>query len=246
MVGPELLADVRQLEPGVDQDALAMAGLDQLASDMRPARGRVRRYARRRRAGRRCRPCASARRSNPDRRGSGRRNRRKPRGGWSGTAGPGRDRQSAFKQIGKALVAALAGRDGDPKDGAGAAAGIRRSSAAPVQRSRAKTCAPSGRCRSGAARGPFSQTIGRVGRCTSVRLCDLDVLLRRGGSRTSRRATIRLRESGWRRCSTRAVHSAVPRRRCARRRSARRRRVGAEGRWRRGSPARRPRHRRGR
>ena len=30
MIGPELLADVRQLEPGVDQDAFAMAGFDQL------------------------------------------------------------------------------------------------------------------------------------------------------------------------------------------------------------------------
>ena len=31
MIVPELLADVRQLQPGIDQDALAMAGSDQLA-----------------------------------------------------------------------------------------------------------------------------------------------------------------------------------------------------------------------
>ena len=69
MIGPELLADVRQFEPGVDQDAFAVAGVDQASRGTRPVRRRVRRSARRRRAGRRCRPCASGRRSSRDRRG---------------------------------------------------------------------------------------------------------------------------------------------------------------------------------
>ena len=81
MVVPELLADVRQFDPGIDENAVAMAGLDEALSGTRPARDRSRRSATRRHAAPRFRPSASARRGSRDRRAFGTNSRRRPRGG---------------------------------------------------------------------------------------------------------------------------------------------------------------------
>ncbi len=92
MIVPEFLADVRQFQPHVHQDRLAMAGFDQpaqvfVACGIRfvvvPA-GHVQRAD--------ARLCASARRSNPGRRASGTRHRRTPTGVRCEMAAACRDR----------------------------------------------------------------------------------------------------------------------------------------------------------
>ena len=120
MIGPELLADVRQFEPGVHQDAFAMAGLDQLLQvrvafrvgleivpgghvqggdpGLAPARREVVHVHARAVGGIEERPQAVA-----------------AEGRLQAEIG------QRIQQIREALVAALAGRSGHPQDGARAA-----------------------------------------------------------------------------------------------------------------------------
>ena len=154
VIGPELLADVRQFEPGVHQDALAMAGLDQLLAGTRRPPGRARNCARPRRAGRRSPPCASAPRSSPRPPACGRRNRRRPTGDWSGRAAPGRDRPA--RSAGRGSARSRARRAARPPTGRRPRRASSRRSSARRSSVRGRTPArpPEGRTRATRAPSP--------------------------------------------------------------------------------------------
>ena len=121
MIVPELLADVRQFEPGVDQDAVGVAGVDEALevgvafgiglvevpggdvqrgdAGVAPARGEVVEIDAQAVGGIEEGPQAGG-----------------AEGRVEAQVGEG------LQQVGEALVAALAGRDGEPEDGARAAA----------------------------------------------------------------------------------------------------------------------------
>ena len=218
-----------------------MARLDQLAQVGIAAPDRVRNNATPPRAGRRCRPCASARRNNPDRRANGRRNRRRPTAGCERNGGSRPRSAERVQQVGKALVAALAGRNAHPQDRARAAldAGDHRRArtSAPGQR----PALPAGKSKNGSS-SPFSQTIGSVGRWISVRLFTLTKSFV-AAPETEHLGQGRFAfENQNRARSTRPVHSGDAGAAGARDEDrARRQPVGDAARWRTGSPARRPR-----